>query len=80
MTRTFLWTQQVEAVIIAHKLQRFVVNPIIPQKFATETDRVLNLPTDEYERWLVQEQMLFTWSLSSLSDAILPRVLGCKHS
>lgn len=24
--------------------------------------------------------MLFTWLLSSLSDSILPRVLGCKHS
>lgn len=75
-----LWTQQVEAVIIAHKLHRFVVNPHIPQKYATETDDVLDLPTDEYESWLVQDQMLFTWLLSSLSDSILPRVLGCKHS
>lgn len=50
-----LWTQQVEAVIIAHKLHKFVVNLVIPQKYATETDRVLDLPTEEYERWIVQD-------------------------
>lgn len=75
-----LWNQQVEAVIIAHKLHRYVVNPIIPMKYATEFDREIDLPTDDFQRWLVQDQMLFTWILSSLSDSILPRVIGCKHS
>lgn len=75
-----LWNQQVEGVIIAHKLHRFVVNPIIPQKYASESNRVQDLVTEEYQRWIVQDQMLFTWLLSSLSEAFLPRVLGCKHS
>lgn len=67
-------------MIIAHKLHRFVVNPIIPQKYASEFDREIDLPTEEYQRWIVQDQMLFTWLLSSLPDSILPRVLGCKHN
>lgn len=53
---------------------------LIPQKYATETNRVLDLPTEELERWMVQDQMLFSWLLSSLSDSVLPRVLGCKQS
>lgn len=75
-----LWNQQVEAVIIVHKLHRYVINPLIPMKYASEFDREMDLVTDEYQRWLVQDQMLFTWILSSLSEPILPRVIGCKHS
>lgn len=75
-----LWNQQLEGVICAHKLHRYVVNPIIPVKYATETDRELDLQTEDYQRWLVQDQMLFTWLLSSLSESVLPQVIGCKHS
>lgn len=75
-----IWNQQVEAVIAAHKLHRFVVSPIIPLKYSSEADRVLDQINPEYEKWLVQDQMLFSWLLSSLSDVFLPRVLGCKHS
>lgn len=75
-----LWSQQVEGVIAAHKLHRYVVSPQIPSEFASEADRALNVRTAAYERWLVQDQMLFTWLLSSLSEAFQPRVLGCKHS
>lgn len=55
-----LQNQQVEGVIIAHKLHRYVVNPTIPQKYALEFDREIDLRTEEYHRWLVQDQMLFT--------------------
>lgn len=75
-----LWNQQVEGVIITDKLHRFVVNPIIPMKYDTETDRVLNLVSEAYEKWLVQDQLHFTWLLSSLSESFLPQVIGCKHS
>lgn len=40
----------------------------------------MDLATDEYQRWLVQDQMLFAWLLFSLSESMLPRVLGCRHS
>lgn len=75
-----LWCQQVEGVIAAHRLHRFVVNPIIPLKYASEDDMELDLMTDVYQKWLVQDQMLFTWLLSSLSEFVLPRVIGCRHA
>lgn len=75
-----LWSQQVKGVIVAHKLHRYVVSPQIPPHYASEADCVLDVCTGEYECWLVQDQMLFAWLLSSLSETFLPRVLGCKHS
>lgn len=75
-----LWTQQVEGVSTAHRLHCFVVNPTIPQKYINQRDLEADLPSVEYEKWLIQDQMLFTWLLSSLSDSILPLVIGCKHA
>jgi histone deacetylase 1/2 len=66
-----LWNQQVNGVITAHNLHRFVVNPEIPLQFASVADR---------QRWLFKDQTLFTWLLSTISDSVLPRVLNCKHS
>lgn len=75
-----LWSQQVEVVIAAHKLHRFVVSPIILATHLNEADRVCDNVCEEYHKWMVQDQMLFSWILSSLSDSMLPRVIGCKHS
>lgn len=63
-----------------HKLHRLLVNPVIPVKYASEADRVADIPSPEFEAWLVQDQTLFTWLLSILSDGVLPRVLNCHHS
>jgi hypothetical protein len=58
-----LWHQQVEGVIISHKLHRFVVNPQIPAKYDSEAARELDEVSAAYDAWLVQDQMLFTWLL-----------------
>jgi hypothetical protein len=44
------------------------------------TDRYLNIVVDEYYKWLVQDQMLFNWLLSTLSDSILLRIIGCRQA
>jgi histone deacetylase 1/2 len=75
-----LWNQQVNGVITAHNLHRFVVNPEIPLQFASVADRLDGKNSDEYQRWLFKDQTLFTWLLSTISDSVLPRVLNCKHS
>lgn len=73
-----LWKQQVESVITAHKLHRYVVNPVIPQQFTSEANRALGIEYDAYQLWIVQDLMLFTWLLSSLSPSILPQFIGRK--
>ncbi|GAU29238.1 hypothetical protein TSUD_362280 [Trifolium subterraneum] len=75
-----LWSQQVNGVITAHNLHRFVVNPEIPLQFASVNDRIEGKTSDEYRKWLFKDQTLFTWLLSTISDAVLPRVVHCKHS
>lgn len=46
----------------------------------TENDRIANLVSEGYEYWKVQDQDLFTWFLSTISESVLPRVLSCKHT
>ncbi|PNX91563.1 retrovirus-related Pol polyprotein from transposon TNT 1-94, partial [Trifolium pratense] len=75
-----LWSQHVNGVITAHNLHRFVVNPQIPLQFASIEDRATTTNSDVYQQWLVKDQTLFTWLLSTLSDGILPRVLSCRHA
>src|ERR1043165_2122062 len=58
-----LWNQQVEGIILSHKLHRFVVNPQIPSMFKNEEDRRANVHSNEYEAWITQDQALFTWLL-----------------
>jgi histone deacetylase 1/2 len=75
-----LWSQQVNGVITAHNLHRFVVKPQIPLQFATAEDRATGTNSDEYQQWLIKDQTLFTWLLSTLFDGVLPRVLSCRHA
>jgi histone deacetylase 1/2 len=75
-----LWHQQVEGVIISHKLHRFVVNPQIPAKYDSEAARELDEVSAAYDAWLVQDQMLFTWLLSTLAESVLPRTISCRHA
>ena len=52
------WRQHVEPVIKSHRLQRFVVNPIIPPRYLTEDDCVADRINPDYEAWEVQDQTL----------------------
>ncbi|KHN35866.1 hypothetical protein glysoja_013291, partial [Glycine soja] len=63
-----------------HKLQRFVVNPSIRQRYLTDEDRVANKVNLAYEAWEVQDQTLLTWLQSTLSKSVLSRVIGSLHS
>ena len=74
------WKQQIEPVIKLHKLQRFVVNPSIPQQYLTDQDRFTNKVNPEYEAWEVQDQTLLTWLQSTLSKSVLSRVIGSVRS
>lgn len=75
-----LWNQQVEGVITSHKLHRLLIDPEIPPQFTTNEDWLNQQYSDKYEKWLVQDQTLFIWILSTLSDMVLPRLLSCKHT
>lgn len=70
-----LWNQQVECAILSHKLHKVEVNPHIPSMFKTVSERLLNIVCEEYESWIIQDQNLFTWLLSTIFESVLPRFL-----
>nr|KYP45672.1 hypothetical protein KK1_032786 [Cajanus cajan] len=75
-----LWCQQAEPVIKGHRLHHFLVNPQIPPKFLTVSDRDENRVSEEYLAWEQQDQLLLSWLQSSMSKDMLTRVIGCKSS
>ena len=75
-----LWKQQVEPVIKAHKLQRFVANPQIPMRFLTESDCKVGNENPAYFDWEQEDQILLSWLQLTLSVSILSRIIGCVHS
>ncbi|KAH1212276.1 hypothetical protein GmHk_14G040518 [Glycine max] len=74
------WRQHVKPIIKSHRLQRFVVNPIIPPRYLTEDDRVADRINPDYEAWEVQDEMLLVWLQLTLYKLVLSRVLGSDHS
>lgn len=69
-----------EGVILSHKLHEVVVNPQIPLMFIIESDRNANVESEKYEACVVQDQALFTWLLSTISEIVLPCLLSYKHA
>lgn len=63
-----------------HKLHRVFVNPTIPSKYDLDLDRQLDHMSATYEKWFIQDQSIFTWLLSTLSESVLSRVLNCHHA
>src|ERR1044072_1115619 len=79
-TNFLSWRQQVEGVIRSQKLQSFVINPQIPDRFLSDEDRDANVVNPAYSLWEQQDSALFAWLLSSLSTSLLPSVVSCIHS
>jgi len=74
------WIEKVERVLREHNLLEFVVKLVVPEQYASESDRTKNIETEDYRRWFVQDLMLRTWLLSSLCVDIASLMAGCNHS
>lgn len=44
------WNQKVEGVVKMHKFHLLLVNPTIPQKYASEADHVADVVSEEFEK------------------------------
>ncbi|KHN28822.1 hypothetical protein glysoja_033877 [Glycine soja] len=71
---------QIKPVLKVHPLQRFVVSPLIPPKYLTQEDADMDKENLAYAAWEFQDQSLLVWLQSSLSEAILSKVVGCVHA
>lgn len=75
-----LWKQQVEPVVTSHRLQRFLVDPEIPDKYLNDIDQALGQFSPAYLAWEQQDAYLLTWLQSTLSRDVLTQMIGCKYS
>lgn len=76
----FLWNEQVEGVILSHKLHKIMVNPYIPSIFKIDSEILSNIISEEYESWIVQDKTIFALLLSTISESVIPRALSRKHA
>lgn len=63
-----LWQQQILAAVNGHDLGSYIEGDI--------PDR----SSPDYPAWHKQDQLLMSWLLSSMSESVLTRVVGCKRS
>uniref|UniRef100_A0A803Q712 Retrotransposon Copia-like N-terminal domain-containing protein n=1 Tax=Cannabis sativa TaxID=3483 RepID=A0A803Q712_CANSA len=76
-----LWRPQVLSAIRGHRLQHFIsASHSPPRKFLNQEDEILNNVNPKFIDWEVQDQLLYSWLLSSMSDGILTRIVGAETS
>uniref|UniRef100_A0A803QF40 Retrotransposon Copia-like N-terminal domain-containing protein n=1 Tax=Cannabis sativa TaxID=3483 RepID=A0A803QF40_CANSA len=71
-----LWRPQILSAIRGHRLQDYISDSFQPPlKYLNQEDEVLGQINLKYTEWEVQDQLLYSWLLSSMSDGILTRIL-----
>ncbi|RVW50500.1 Retrovirus-related Pol polyprotein from transposon TNT 1-94 [Vitis vinifera] len=76
-----IWKQQIVSAIRGYGLQKFVFSDDeVPVQFLTREDARSGKATKEFLEWEQQDQLLLSWLLSSVSESILPRLVGCDTS
>ncbi|KAJ8630800.1 hypothetical protein MRB53_024123 [Persea americana] len=77
-----LWKSLFEPILRAHSLLGFIdeTNPC-PSKFLPQSDgSSCTTPNTKYLEWIQQDQHLITWINSTLSETVLPYVVGLSTS
>lgn len=73
-----IWKQQVLFAIYGHELEKYIEGPDSwPQKFTSTENAQRGGVNAEYKSWKKQDQLLMSWLLSSMTEAMLIRVVGC---
>uniref|UniRef100_A0A803P354 Retroviral polymerase SH3-like domain-containing protein n=1 Tax=Cannabis sativa TaxID=3483 RepID=A0A803P354_CANSA len=73
-----LWKQQVLAAIRGNRLQMFIQDRAPPPQFLNDTDQASNNFNPAFLEWEVQDQLLVSWLLSSMTESLLTRMVGCN--
>lgn len=75
-----LWKQQVMAAIRGHNLLHFLEESSRPPRHLSRNGEVSGDVNTEYLEWEQQDQLLVSWLLSSMSEGVLTRMVGCESS
>ena len=67
-------------MIKAHKLQDHLCKEKIPVKFGSDEDHEVNIKSQEYLNWEMQDHHLAAWLLASMDLSFTTRVVGCTFA
>jgi len=74
------WKEQVTRVLVEEDLVDFVTNPSTPLKYTSQAELARDVVSEEYEEWVIKDQKLRTFLLSSLSEFIANFVREWEHA
>lgn len=76
-----LWKQQVLSAICAYELKKFIARPKLwPAKYNSVEKEMAEEVSEEFKTWKKQDQLLMSWLLSSMTENMLTRAVGCEKS
>ena len=74
-----IWKQQALAAIWGFGLKGFIYgNSICSFEMTSSVNGTPQSMNPEYVTWQTQDQLLVYWFLSSMSESILPQMVGCN--
>lgn len=73
-----LWKQQIDTAIHGYGLERHLTAEQIPPMFKNIQDVAATILNQEFVNWRRQDQLLMSWILASMSEAMLTRIVGCN--
>ena len=74
------WKKQVEATIEGYDLLKHITGEEIPEKFASDEDRIKGSVSQVYQNWKKQDALLKSWLLASMTKPFTTRMVGCDFS
>ncbi|BFG31253.1 hypothetical protein CerSpe_175270 [Prunus speciosa] len=80
-TNYLLWTIQFEPILISHDLEGFIDGSDVapPSKIIVDNNST-SQPNPKYLTWRKRDQMLRSWIIASLSEDVLPHIVGTSTS
>ncbi|RVW87701.1 Retrovirus-related Pol polyprotein from transposon RE1 [Vitis vinifera] len=75
------WRKQIFTTLRGHKLQHFLSETsVLPSEFLSSDDETQNHVNPKFQDWEQQDQLIMSWLLASITDALLTRMVNCDTS
>uniref|UniRef100_A0A151UFE4 Retrovirus-related Pol polyprotein from transposon TNT 1-94 n=1 Tax=Cajanus cajan TaxID=3821 RepID=A0A151UFE4_CAJCA len=78
-----IWKMQATGIIKSFKLHKYVDHHKdggMPPKYSNPKDKLLDKVSETYSNWEQQDQLIFTWLLTSMSPNLHSRMVGYVHA
>ena len=75
------WRRQVMVAVKGYRLQKYLLGPrYVPLRFLSEEDEENGEINEDFLNWEQQDSLLFSWLLTSMTQAMTDLVIDCEFS